>query len=169
MAETPKQTQAPNGSETRRPSHAGAKVTVACNLPHGLLLRVFRPIKQRVVIGVGRHEMIDMFEVDGAPVHVFGVATEVGKVPRAPIVGGYALTKGVDKDFWDRWLEANEDSQMVKNKCVFAWEREGFAEGEAHENEGRKTNMEPFNPDGTDVRKPKQRGELTTPTKAVVD
>lgn len=163
-----KQTQVASGP-TRPVSSAGAKVTVACNLPHGLLLRVFKPTKQRVVVGVGRTEEIDSFEVEGLPVHIFGTAHEVGKAPRAPVIAGYALTKGIDKDFWDAWLQANKDSLMVKNKCVMAYERKDDAADAAKDNRGRVSGLEPFNPDGTDPRRPVNRAELSTPVKAVID
>lgn len=35
-------------------------------------------------------------------------------------VFGYALTEGVDKNFWDTWLEQNKDAAYVVGKLVFA-------------------------------------------------
>lgn len=136
---------------SKKASSAGAKVTVACKIPNGLRLRVFQMIKsQELVMGGGVREM-QIANPVGEPILINGPAVPFGAIPNFLIVGGYALTEGVDKETWDAWLAANKESQMVKNKLVFAYEKDGMAAGAAHEHEEIRTGLEPMVPD-TDPR-----------------
>jgi hypothetical protein len=162
MTDPQLQTQAQQGA-ARQPSSAGAKVTVACNLPHGLRLRVFNMAKSRELVMGGGSRDVRIAEPVGEPILIHGIATEVGKLPRAPIVMGYALTHGVDKETWDAWLADNKTSAMVRNRCVFAYERTADAEDAAKELKGQLSGLQPFAIDG-DPRAPRPRGELSSVT-----
>ncbi len=144
----------------REPSSAGAKVTVACNLPAGLRIRNFRMIPSRELVMGGGSREVNIAEHVGEDIIVHGVAVEMGKAPRCTIVGGYALTPGVDKDAWDAWLADNENSPMVRNKCIFAYERPGKTEDAARDMKGTRSGLEPFKKDG-DPRRPRPAAHLT--------
>lgn len=139
---------------TLEPSSAGAKVTVACNLPHGLQLRPCRMVASRELVMGGGSRDIKIAEPVGEPILIYGAATEGGKLPLAPIVAGYALTHGVPKDAWDQWIADNRDSAMVRNGCVFAYESPDDTQAEAREREGTLSGLQPFLPDG-DPRAPR--------------
>jgi hypothetical protein len=66
-------------------------VTIACKLPNGLVLRLS---------AAGRRTG-PRYVVKGSE-------------------GGYALTEGIPKDFWERWLRQNKDAPCVVKKLVFA-------------------------------------------------
>lgn len=63
---------------------------------------------------------------------------------RPQMVAGYAVTKGVPKNFWDAWLLQHEDDPMVKNKLLFAAEKLENGVAEARENKDRFTGLGPL-------------------------
>ena len=138
--------------DTTAPASGTATVTVACKFPNGVVLRVFRKEEFDAPTHGGvrtetRHVEIGSFAVAGP-------AVPVGQIPRGDIAGGYALTTGVPADLWAAWLEANKESDLVKNGIIFAHERKDFARGKATEMVGVRSGMEPITPD-TDPRIPR--------------
>lgn len=73
-------------------------VTVACKISNGIR------IGEHVVLGFGPLTADRRFDL---------------------LVGGYALTGGVDKLAWEQWLAQNADSDMIKKQMVFADENVG--------------------------------------------
>ena len=86
-----------------------------------------------------------------------------GSVPHL-IVGGYGITT-IPRDFWERWLKANERSDVVREKIVFAMPDEGRAQGFALEHAEIRSGMEPIDPDNPGRLDPSlrkiQRGTMT--------
>lgn len=121
-------------------------VTVACKLPHGLMLEVVDPA---VFADVNPQNGV-VARPPGKRVHVAGCARPIG-VPLpddAPqVVGGYALTQGVPAAFWEQWLAQNEEAPFVKQKLIFAHEKAGAAVGEAKEKREVRSGFEGMNPD----------------------
>jgi hypothetical protein len=97
-------------------------VTVACKLPNGLIL-----------------------ELDGVRVELAGPAVAWGVPPRD--VGGYALTHGVDADFFVRWMSVYKDYTPVKRGLIFACAKPQDAEARAREMKDEKSGLEPLNPE----------------------
>lgn len=87
-------------------------VTVGCKLPHGLVL-----------------------EVGSTSVTLNGANS-------SNIIGGYGLTEGVDKAFFDAWMEKNEHLPFVRNQLVFAQASADDAKASALEKAGEKTGFE---------------------------
>jgi hypothetical protein len=79
--------------------------------------------------------------------HVAGPLRPFVRGERVPVVGGYAVTHGVSKDAWDSWFALNKNSDMVRNKIIFAHEKESYGNGEANENRDRQTGHEPLRTD----------------------
>jgi hypothetical protein len=126
---------------------AGAKVTVACKLPHGLILRVFGfDTRSEPVMGGGSKEVKVARQI-GESVTLNGNAVPFGKAPEHPIIGGYALTHGVDKELFDKWLEQNRDSDLVRNRLIFAYESQDKAVDRAKEHAKARSGLEPIDPD----------------------
>lgn len=154
-------------------SKAGAKVTVACKYPGGIVLRNYKMVDAFEPIFGGGTRQIKKAEQFGESITIKGPATPFGVSREDPIVGGYALTQNVDADFWNAWLAANADLPLVKNKLIFAFESDEAARGQAKELKGNLSGLEPLNmartiKDGKDVpvdaRVPAkiQRAETTT-------
>lgn len=126
---------------------ASETVTVACKLPHGVELRVFRmETTNEPVMGGGSREVSKAQQV-GESVIIAGVAHPQGGAPRATIAeGGYALTPGVPKDFWEKWLADNKGSDMVRNGMIFAAGAEGSVRAQSRERKDERSGAERLDP-----------------------
>jgi hypothetical protein len=121
-------------------------VTVACKVPSGLHLRLFRMEDfNEPVMGGGTRTVKRAVEM-GQRVTVKGFAHPSDKAPTAQISGGYALTPGVDADFFKAWLEQNAESAIVKNKLIFAHEKATYAESQSREQAELVCGLEPIDP-----------------------
>lgn len=142
-----------------RPSSAGAKVTVACKLGIAFFdiqhTRIVTKFEQNMQGGKEIREA----ERVGQVVRLRGTAYPRGTPPKGfpsppEIVGGAALNRGIDKDWFDAWLVQNKLNPVVQNRMVFAHESEDHVRGEAAELSKFLSGLEPVNPDG-DHRIPK--------------
>jgi hypothetical protein len=81
-------------------------VTVACKLPHGLILSVTDQS------GMERKHRLNgsrlPYGKDGA------------QIQRNDVSSGYGLTYGVDSDFFAKWLDENKGARFVKEGLIFA-------------------------------------------------
>lgn len=132
----------------------GRTVTVACNLPNGIILRLYKWVDDRSVPpDKSTGERLKMAIPDGRvpPVRLHGWAVPFGKMPKFMIVPGakgsqYALTTGVDREFWVKWLEANKESSLVTERMIYAMDSQHDATQEALNN-GEKSGFEAIDPD----------------------
>jgi hypothetical protein len=118
---------------------AQTSVTVGLKLPQGLILRLF---KMEDATGPGYVPGERRAVEYGERVRIRGTAHEEGMRPKVPIVGGYALTSGVPKDFWDAWLEQNKDSDLIRNKLIFAYSKVDSAKAAAREHKSTRSGLE---------------------------
>lgn len=117
-------------------------VDVCCKLPGGLHLTVWR--MDEFVEATPTGNRTAPRAVAAGRVTIRGTGRREDD-PR--IIGGYAVTRGVDADMWARWLEQNKDSDAVRNRLVFAAEKSVMAEGQAREQSQLVSGLEPMNPD----------------------
>ena len=87
-------------------------------------------------------------EQAGDSVVIQGVAAPHGMSPRAPMLSGFAITHGVDADFFAEWLKLNSDSPLVRNRMVFSAAKEVDVAAQAREAEGMRSGLEPLDPAG---------------------
>ena len=123
-----------------------ATVSVACKLPHGLVLRVFSIVERDVpVMGGGvKTERIAEPRAESAVVHGWSHAQNAA--PHCTIIGGYAITDNIDKGLWDLWLSQNKDSAMVKNGLIFANEKAESTTGKAKDGGKISSGLERLDP-----------------------
>lgn len=121
----------------------GAAVDVCCKLPNGLHLAVFR-MEDHVEPVMGGGVRTVQRAVPEGRVTVRGTGRRLDD-PR--IVGGYAVTRGVDADLWARWMAQNKDSDIVRNGLIFADEKPAMATGKAKEQADIRSGLEPLDPD----------------------
>lgn len=122
-------------------------VTVACKLPNGLHLRLFNmETYNEPVMGGGTREAKRAVQ-NGGRVTLNGFSHRFDKAPEWGIVGGYGITHGVDADFFKEWVAQNADSNLVKNKIVFAHGQEASIKSMAVEHKAVKSGMERLDPD----------------------
>jgi hypothetical protein len=95
-------------------------VVVACKIPNGLTLQLQRPFEKWEDERDGpRKRTYNVFY--GKRYIVRGPAYPVGTLPKGfaqakptPMLeGGYALTRGIPKDFWEQWLAQNKEAEFV--------------------------------------------------------
>lgn len=127
-------------------STGSQSVTVACKLPHGLVMRVFDMVKTDEPMYGGGFKTIEQARERSDRVIINGNSHPQNEAPGCQIVGGYALTYGVDKSFWELWIKQNASSAMVKNKLIFAHEGLKNAEAEAKEKDGVRSGLERLDP-----------------------
>lgn len=148
-------------------------VTVACNLPNGLILELYEfEDEDQPVLGGGTktvkvaHKKLTE-KGDPLKVVLHGTAVPHGQRPRCVLVGNYALTSGVDAQFFAEWMRQNKNAAYVKNRCVFAHSTSASAKDAAKELKGNLSGLDPLNVplDGTgkieDPRVPKRMGVTT--------
>lgn len=134
------------------PARTGETVTVACKLPSGLVMRMFRrsPRREPVPNGSNAYKEYEQYEPDPTvpSVRIAGPGGVQFGQPRVGVVvghDGYALTPGVPKDLWEAWRAQNADLDLVTNNLIFA--RANDVEALAREHAGTRTGLEPVDPD----------------------
>jgi orotidine-5'-phosphate decarboxylase len=148
-------------------------VTVACNLPNGLILQLYdvEKVQQTLPSGKVFEENVSTLRPDLGRWALNGVVNRsalaaTGREDRLPedyrlIPGiapdtGFALTPGIPRDFWERWLEDNKGSPLVTGRHVFAAPSEARAVGQAKEFKEVKSGFQGLN-QGGDYRVPNGR------------
>jgi hypothetical protein len=122
-------------------------VTVASKLQSGLILQLWKMEPHREPAAGGTTREVKRAVKLGTAVTVAGCATYRGvgdPAPKCQIIGGYALTPGVDEDFFAEWLKQNADADVVKNRLIFAHEKPDHATGMAKEQAALKSGAEPI-------------------------
>lgn len=143
MSNETSKVQAPSASKT---------VVVGCKFPHGLLLRLFEMGEKTVeVIGGGHRNIKEALNAQAVDkvVKINGYAVPHGEQSSVAVVGGrtgYALTFGVDREFFDKWLDQNKDTDMVRQGLIFAAGSEQSARESAAEKKKLRNGFEPLDP-----------------------
>lgn len=146
----------PNTVMTEAPAvHVPKKpkfVIVACKIPTGLQLQICKPTKVMEPTQSGPRE-ITRWDRVGDRITVRGTARPVGQAPAgyvpAIMVDGYAMTPNVPAEFWDTWLEQNRDTDLVKNRLIYAMPSRADAAAMAKENRAVTSGLEPLRPEAT--------------------
>jgi len=122
-------------------------ITVACKLPHGLRLRLYKmePFAEPV-LGGGVRETKKAVQVGNEVVLNGYRQLPFGQVPRAMIASGFALTSNVPKDFFEEWLKQNKDSAVVKQGLIFAHVERESVEDQAKDHRKVRNGLEPLDP-----------------------
>lgn len=131
--------------ETTRNSRSGQKVTVACKVPNGIVIRAFYWNEEFVPMFGGGVKKERVARPTGDQVLINGPALPFGQMPKFVIAGGFALTPNVDAEIWDLWLEQNKKSSLVVNKQIFAFDKADMAADCAAEHASVRSGLEPIN------------------------
>jgi hypothetical protein len=141
------------------PASSGDTVCIACKIPIGLKLRLFREeTYYENVMGGGVKESVrhiptgDEITLNGSAINIDAMRLNQGmdKI----VVGGAGFTLGVPKDFWDAWLAANKDTDLVRNRQVWSASSEAGARARAREEASIRSGLEPIDPDNPHSRMP---------------
>lgn len=138
---------------------AGDHVTVACKLPNGFVLEIFDwstvreynragdIVETRVSRRTGRSHVLNGHALDVEDL-------KKGRYPGYPIEGGYALTPGVPRDLWERWVHDNAGSPLLVNHIIFAASSTERAGAQAREQVEVESGLEPVDQDNHAKRDP---------------
>lgn len=97
-------------------------VAVGCKLPHGIHMDITREGKPR-----------ERFTLRG--------------VNSARVIGGFGITEGVPKEFFDEWMRQHKDHPAVKQGLIFAHAQPRSVEDMAIERKELKTGLEGLDPE----------------------
>jgi hypothetical protein len=123
-------------------------VTIACNLPSGLILQGWdmvdttQPVQgggSKTVQEARASERLGTFKVKGNAV--------VQGMPTSHLLGGYAITRGCPADLWENWLHFFKDSPLVTSRAIYAHEKTEEVKAMTRDNKGTKSGLERINPD----------------------
>lgn len=131
-------------------------VTVACKVPCGVEIYLNRKEEYDEETMTGSRRKVRWVPTGKATI-IRGPAQPNGQAPRGyvrpNIVGEYALTPGVDADWFEEWMSQNSKNPLVTGGMIYALGKDKIR-GWAKENEKRTSGLEPINPEG-DYRMPK--------------
>ena len=121
-------------------------VTVACKLPNGIVLQLQEEYARDENV-MGAIKPVKYHRFGGKKVVLKGAAFPADRGPiGTTIAGGFALTHGVDADFFEKWMKQNADNDAVQKGLVFAAAKPAEAESQAKEFKDELSGFEPVNP-----------------------
>jgi hypothetical protein len=119
-------------------------VTVACKMPHGVQIRDFVAAEVMVDVLGGGKRPEKIFRPVGRPIRIKGPVVPDQFIRLVEVVGGYAITEGVDAKIFARWIESNAEAPFVTNNLIFAHEDGARVRAWAKEHDAIKSGMEPL-------------------------
>lgn len=150
-------------------------VTVACNIPNGLILQIYdveevtnflpngRPITENnctLNLDHGQWALHGPVNFNSLAATGREINVDFRVIKGAAPDTGYALTPGIPGDFWERWLKDNAKNPIVLGRHVFAESSQNRAVGHAKEFREFKSGFQGLNqsgdyrvPNGSQVRK----------------
>jgi hypothetical protein len=132
-------------------------VTIYLKYPSGLTLRLHQKqvvnetapggvvLKSQIAVPHGDHVVLNG---TAAP---FGQARKDKDGNFVQVIGGYAVTSNVPKDFWDRWIAENKDLDLVRNGLIYAHEKPAEGEAWSKDHASTRTGLEPLTPTVSDA------------------
>jgi hypothetical protein len=131
---------------------SGDTVVVACKLPAGVILRVFRMEDRETILAAGSRVVEKIAVPFGQTVTIRGNAVDPAQLMQGVfpehVFGqtGYALTHDVPREIWDLWYEQNKESDLVRNGLIFAHATERSARDQARDGAKLLSGLEPIDP-----------------------
>lgn len=147
-------------------------VTVACKVANGIVLHIDDMVERTEAAPSGSRT----FKIAQARPQTYtlkGPAVDIRQLQAGNgidklIVGGYALTPGIPKDFWDAWYEQNSREPfvhpLIANHQVFAMPNESRARSRATELAAVRSGLEPIDRNNPSERMPRSRMKVTPAT-----
>jgi hypothetical protein len=129
-------------------SPSNATVTVASKMPFDFVLKLYDFVERaEPVLGGGMRNFKQAQERRTAKTFIAqGNSWPQNKGPHQQLMGGFAITHGIPKAFWDEWLEQNKEADYVLNGMIFAHGEMASTMAEAREKETEKSGLERLDP-----------------------
>lgn len=103
-------------------SSRNTTVTVACKLPHGLVIRDFMATKVEETMLGGMTRTVTVHRPVGNAIRLKGPTVPPLMIRSVEVVGGYAITEGIDGKVFANWLDANKDAPYIRNELIYGHE-----------------------------------------------
>ena len=132
--------------------NGGRLCTVACKLPSGLVLQLYKMVDscEQTLQGPRSIKVAERqprkFIVNGNAPRRDGQPKLDGQGNPVLFVGDYALTPNVDAEFFAEWLKQHKDLDCVRNRYIFAFSKPEDVKAECKTLEGHKSGLEPLSP-----------------------
>lgn len=120
----------------------GKTVTVACKLPHGMIMQIHKGYDSEEPVFGGGVRKVTRFETVGSPITLNGNSSYQDQAPGYSIRGGFALTHNVPAKFFRQWCKEQKDSDFIKKGLVYACSDVHDAEDKAKEHRSIKSGLE---------------------------
>ena len=124
----------------------GGTVAVACKVPMGFILQLFRMEETDIPVMGGGVRREKQARAIGEQFVLNGTAYPQNKGPQCRIVGDFAITEGCPKDLWEQWARDNAKHDMVRNGMIFAGDLSSVV-ARATEQAARKSGVERLDPE----------------------
>lgn len=145
----------PQGNPTRpsTPLSDGDTVCVACKIPQGVIMDHYEMVDDFESMYGGGSRPIKRSVPTGRRFILAGLGKEIaamrqGVMPMTPNAGGYAITAGIPREFWEWWSHAYRDQPMLnpERPLVFAEPTLSRALARARELSATESGFEPIDP-----------------------
>lgn len=124
-----------NAPHTVAPKATKEIIAVGCKLPHGIHLDIRK-------LG----EQTERVTLKGTN------SLQSGAIQRISMIGGFAITENVPKDFFDKWMRDNATHPAVKNGLIFHHKQLASVVEMGNEREGDvRSGLDPIDPKNTGV------------------
>jgi hypothetical protein len=108
-------------SSVKNQQTGGATVSVASKLPMQYILRLNKKIERTIQAHGGTHrEVISLPSPEEGEYVIDGNSFPQNSGPYQQLAGGFAITHGIPKDFWEKWLSQYSHMDVVKKGFIFA-------------------------------------------------
>lgn len=146
------------GETSPKPTKA-ATLTVACKVPNGMILQLCKEMDHQEAILGGGMRTVKQWHPFGDKVKINGPAHPFGVMPNYRIVGGYALTEGVNEEFFNVWMKQHEHDASVVNHMIFAHSKTDYAVDWAKDHKSTLSGLQPLvmSKNNLDPRVPKSK------------
>ena len=99
---------------------SGDVVTIACKVPMGMVLHVCKKVMMPRKMQDGSIRDIPEYHRFGKEYRVYGPSHPQNAGPHCTIIGDYALTPNIPKEFYDLWYSQHRNDAMVLGRAIFA-------------------------------------------------
>jgi hypothetical protein len=131
----------PNNPKDQQMTTSANTVIVACKIPAGIFMQGYKLVDTEEPMPLGSRT-IKKAVPTGDRIKINGNGSAQGSVAPGLVDGGYALTYNVPAETARAWLEANKESDMVKNKLIFITEKAESAVAQSKNNHAVKSGLE---------------------------
>lgn len=119
-------------------------IAVGCKLPHGIhmdMRQAGMPTERVTLKGTN--------------------SLQSGAIQRISMIGGFAVTENVPKDFFDAWMKNNKEHPAVKNGLIFHHKQLASVVEMGKEREGElRSGLDPIDPKNTGVKGVEARNDM---------